>query len=141
MRIVFIFVVLTFLCCSPSSEAPLVTDGPIQIEGKFKLTESYLGTGGETDWQVVENGPEFVFAGNGTFTSTHYETCSTGTYVIADDVLQLQYNCPDFENNAIDEDGFITYAIAFGANFFILSPTSGPTCIEGCSYRYTLIKD
>ena len=141
MRGFLVFILLVLLGCSPSSDVPLVTDGPIQIEGTFKLTESYLGTGGETDWQVVENGPEFEFTGTGTFTDTHYESCSTGTYVIANDVLQLLYNCPDFENNAIDEDGFITYAIAFGANFFILTPTSGPTCIEGCSYRYTLIKD
>ena len=117
------------------------TDGKIEIfnselTGEWKLTEAFISAGGPQYWVDVEDGEEFVFFDNGIFSSSKYSECTTGLFSIEQNKLLLDYNCKGFESMSENEDGFITYDLKFESDYFIATPTSGPICIEGCSYKY-----
>ncbi|MBC2838147.1 hypothetical protein [Robiginitalea sp. SC105] len=50
--------------------------------------------------------------------------------------MVLRYDCDGMEPVALNEDGAITYQLVYYRDYFIVTPTSGPVCIEGCSYKY-----
>ena len=107
-----------------------------ELVGEWKLTEAYISAGGAQYWVDVENGEEFVFFENGQFNSNRFLECTDGVFSLEKNQLLLQYNCDGFESESENEDGFITYHLEFQANYFVATPTSGPICIEGCSYKY-----
>ena len=106
------------------------------LYGKWKLSEAYISAGGPQNWVNVEDGEELVFFENGTFTSSRYLECTTGIFSIEENKLILLYKCDGFESESVNADGFITYNLEFESGYFIATPTSGPICIEGCSYKY-----
>ena len=121
--------------CNKTSDEPIIADAST-ISGKWKETEAFISAGGPQYWVNVENGEEIEFLENGTFTSDRFTECIGGNYSIANNELQLKYNCDGFNSESENEEGFITYKIEIFSNYFLLTPTSGPICIEGCSYKY-----
>ena len=107
-----------------------------ELTGAWKLTEAYISAGGPQYWVDVENGETLIFSENGTFNSDRFTECTTGTFSKEQNELFLKYNCNGFESELENEQGFITYDLTFESDSFIVTPTSGPICIEGCSYKY-----
>ncbi len=128
----FILIPVLYSC---SSDIPKEFENTDLI-GKWKLSEAYISAGGPQDWVAVEDGEELVLFENGTFTSSRYSECTTGTWSTEQIGLILDYNCEGFESESENEDGLITYNLKFESGYFIATPTSGPICIEGCSYKY-----
>lgn len=106
------------------------------LMGKWKLTEAYISAGGPQYWVDVEDGEELEFYEDSTFTSNRYSECTKGVFSIKMEELFLDYSCDGFETVSENEDGLITYILNFESNYVVLTPTSGPICIEGCSYKY-----
>ena len=135
-NVVYIFILLfSFFSCSSDKSNEKELDSSDLI-GKWKLTEAFISSGGPQYWVDVEDGEEFEFFENGTFTSNRYSECTSGIFFTELNELLLQYNCEEFESESENDDGFITFDLKFDSNLFIASPTSGPICIEGCSYKY-----
>lgn len=110
------------------------------IVGKWKNTEAFISAGGPQYWVDVENGEYIEFFENGTFSSNRFTECIIGKFSIEENKLLLEYNCNGFNAESENEEGFITYKLEFYSDYFILTPTSGPICIEGCSYKFQKIK-
>ena len=106
------------------------------IVGKWKQTKAYISSGGPQYWVDTEDGEEIEFFENGTFSSNRFSECTTGNFSIVENKLLLKYKCIGFSTEAENDDGFITFNLEFFSDYFILTPTSGPICIEGCSYKY-----
>ena len=130
-NLVFIFILVfsVFSCSSNEFHNS-------ELIGKWKLTEAFISSGGPQYWVNVEDGEEFEFFENGTFTSNRYSECTSGIFYTELNKLLLKYNCEEFESESENADGFITFDLEFDSNHFITTPTSGPICIEGCSYKY-----
>ncbi|WP_209404229.1 hypothetical protein [Pseudozobellia sp. WGM2] len=134
-RLVILVVLLSFtIACDKNLGTPL--EGNSRWIGKWKLTEAYISAGGPQYWVDVENGEEFEFFEDGTFSSDRFDTCSEGRFIIQSNELSLKYDCDEIDRKFKNADGFITYTIEFENDYFILTPSSGPICIEGCSYKY-----
>lgn len=125
---------LVFTACDESDE--LVTANQTLIAGKWKNTESFISSGGPQYWVDVENGMEIEFFENGIFSSNRFTECTDGNFSLLENELLLEYSCNDFDSGAENENGFITYNLEFYSSYFIITPTSGPICIEGCSYKF-----
>ena len=104
--------------------------------GKWKLTEAYVSNGGPQVWVDVENGEEIEFFKSRKFNSNRFAECSTGIFSLEPHRLILEYDCNEFNPISENENGLITFKLEFHLNYFILTPTSGPICTEGCSYKY-----
>ncbi|CAH8287165.1 hypothetical protein EV196_109117 [Mariniflexile fucanivorans] len=89
---------------------------------------------------TIDNGEEFKFSKNGTFTSTKYSKCSGGNFSIESDELRLKYNCKGFTTGIENTEGYITYKITYESYNLIMIPTS-VICTEGCSYIYKKVSD
>ena len=129
--LVFIFCV----GCDTTTEEPTPVDASL-ISGTWKETEAYISSGGPQYWVDVKDGEEIAFFANGTFSSDRFAECSNGKFFIVQDELRLDFSCDGFTSESEDEDGLITYKLEFYSNYFIVTPTSGPICIEGCSYKF-----
>lgn len=134
----FISSFILWNCASEKPDAFENFDGS-HLVGKWKLEETFISNGGEGQWVTVNDGEEYVFLNNGTFTSNKYSECFSGQYFIEGNSLLLQYNCNDFETDAENEAGFITFNLKLNDNYFIATPTSGFICVETCKSKY--IKD
>ncbi len=126
---------LFFSSCDTYESGPIITD-EFSIVGKWTLTEAYISSGGPQYWTEVENGEEINFFDNGTFSSNRFTECSKGNFSIVENELLLQYDCEGFDAVSESDEGLITYTLEFYSHYFIVTPTSGPFCIEGCSYKY-----
>ncbi len=124
-----------FIACDKKMDGPLTANKSL-IVGKWKQTKAYISSGGPQYWVDTENGEEIEFFENGTFSSDRFTECIAGNFSIEENKLLLEYNCIGFNTESENEDGFITYKLEFFLDYFILTPTSGPVCIEGCSYKY-----
>ena len=92
--------------------------------------------GGPKYWGDVENGEVIEFFENGTFSSDRFIECITGNFLMEENKLLIEYNCIGFNTDFENEEGLITFKLEFYSDYFILTPTSGQICIEGCSYKY-----
>lgn len=134
LKYYLISTLLFFMACDKTNE-PINVDEYL-IAGLWQKTEAYISAGGPQYWIDVENGEEIEFFENGTFISDRFDECNTGNYSIEDNELFLEYNCIGFNTDFENEEGFITYQLEFYSDYFILTPTSGPICTEGCSSKY-----
>lgn len=111
------------------------------IFGEWKLTETSFSVGGSDQiTRDVEDGFEFVFLEDNSFTSTQYEECSAGEYTfnLEENKLFLNYNCSSFSSNSMNENGEIIYSINFNNNNqFSIARITGAICAEGCSSKFT----
>ena len=133
-KILFLFILVCGLSSCDSDQSMEIPHS--ELIGEWKMTQAFISAGGPQYWVDVSNGEEFVFFDNGTFISTRYSECTTGFYLVNENKLILDYDCVDFISPAENKDGQITFNLELGKDSFIASPTSGPICIEGCSYKY-----
>lgn len=130
MKALFYLPVLffSFLSCSKSDDNSASKQSVI---GKWKLIELYNSDGGSSPtWHPITNGYTIEFLSNGTFNSTKYAECATGSYTIsASNEISMTYNCPSFANNYIEKTETITNTQ------LILKPTYA-NCDEGCSVKF-----
>jgi len=138
-RYYFITALLFFVACDKTADEPITPDESLMV-GKWKLTAAYISSGGSPYWVDTENGVEIEFFENGTFSSNRFTECTTGNFWIEENKLLLEYTCSGFHAESENEEGFITYNLTLYSGYFILTPTSGPICIEGCSYKYQSIE-
>ncbi|WP_405567270.1 lipocalin family protein [Polaribacter sp. Asnod6-C07] len=130
-----IITLLFFVACNKTMDESIPVSTSLMV-GKWKLTEAYISAGGPQYWVDVENGQELEFFDNETFYSDRFTECMDGKFSVEGSKLLLEYTCDGFDNEAENDEGLITYNLDFFTNYFILTPTSGPLCIEGCSYKY-----
>lgn len=130
-----LLVLLLAVACDKNAEEPIPPEQTL-LSGRWMETEAFISNGGPQYWVDVEDGETLEFTADGTFTSDRYAECATGTYFLEGTELMLLYDCEGFEPASANENGFITYLLEFYPDYFIISPTSGPICIEGCSYKY-----
>lgn len=128
-------VLLFLIACDNATNGPISAD-EYWIVGKWKQTEAFISAGGPQYWVDVENGEEIEFFKNATFSSDRYNECHSGKFSIEGNKLLLEYPCLGFNPTSENEEGLITYEMELFPDSFILIPTSGPICIEGCSFRY-----
>ncbi|MDC1162097.1 hypothetical protein OAT18_01510 [Tenacibaculum sp.] len=133
LSLLIILAVVLFTNCNNNES--IIADEPLII-GEWKLTEAFISTGGPQYWVDFENGEEINFLDNGTFSSNKFTECMVGKFSVEENKLLLEYNCDGFNSQSENEQGFITYELQLSSDYFILTPTSGPICIEGCSYKY-----
>ncbi|MFD2828093.1 hypothetical protein ACFSYG_16565 [Leeuwenhoekiella polynyae] len=134
LKLSIIALLFMFIGCDTENETQ--NESEALLNGNWQNTEAFISSGGPQYWIEIEDGEEIQFLSNGTFSSNRYTECTRGTFSIEDSTLTLKYVCPDFEPTAANEDGLITYSIAYESKTFLLTPTSGPICTEGCSYKY-----
>lgn len=125
-----IYLAVLFFCFSSCSKSDSTTSNP-SIVGKWKQTEVFTSNGDSSPaWQTVANGYEIELLSNGTFTSTKYSECTTGTYIIsAENEVNMVYNCAGFMNSYVEKVETIT------GSQLILRPTY-LNCDEGCSVKF-----
>ncbi|MGB6153999.1 MAG: lipocalin family protein [Pricia sp.] len=135
LTLTLLAILLLSTSCDKMSSGPIDAD-ELSIAGTWTLTEAYISAGGPQYWIDVEDGEEITFFDDGTFTSNRFTECETGNFSITGDELLLEYDCEGFELPSQNDKGPISYTLEFFSDYFILTPTSGPICIEGCSYKY-----
>jgi hypothetical protein len=134
----FLFTIILFGCADTENNLTLNSENAIL--GNWKLDKAYISAGGPQYLVTIQNGEEFKFSDDGTFTSTEYPACSIGNFSTESKELILKYGCDTFTTGIENADGNITYQVTFESEHMILTPTS-VICIEGCSYIYKKIAD
>jgi hypothetical protein len=134
----FLFITILFGCADTENNLTLNSENAIL--GNWKLDKAYISAGGPQYLVTIQNGEEFKFSDDGTFTSTEYPACSIGNFSTESKELILKYGCDTFTTGIENADGNITYQVTFESEHMILTPTS-VICIEGCSYIYKKIAD
>jgi hypothetical protein len=135
--VLFLFTIILFGCADTDNNLTLNSES---LLGNWKLVETSISSGGPQYTVAIENGEEFKFSDNGTFTSTKYSACSTGSFSTASKELILKYGCSTFTTNIENAEGNITYQVTFKSDYMTLTPTS-VFCSEGCNYIYKKIAD
>ena len=128
-------VLFSLAACIKTVDVPVDADDST-ITGTWILTEAYISAGGPQYWVDVEDGETIRLSEDGTFTSDRFTDCDTGDFSVQEDELTLEYACEEFESVSQNEEGLITYRLELFSDYFLLTPTSGPICVEGCSYKY-----
>ncbi|WP_442845817.1 lipocalin family protein [Leeuwenhoekiella sp. H156] len=139
-KLSLLFCLIVLIGCEDTSVEEPRDATALLISGKWKKTEAYISSGGPQYWVDAEKGETITFQNNGSFSSDRYAECATGNFTVKENVLSLNYDCPDFNPNTENEEGLITYSIEQFTTYFILTPTSGPICVEGCSYKYVRVE-
>lgn len=136
-NIILIFsMLLSLTSCSDDAVKAQETS----IAGTWKLIETYGSDGtGNPQWTTVDNGYTYTFSSKGSFTSTRFAECSTGTYQITSSTLTLTYDCDGFGTGIESPAGTFVENIAFDDGKIILTPTY-LTCIEGCGFKFEKVK-
>ncbi|NJB72110.1 hypothetical protein GGR42_002601 [Saonia flava] len=140
MRYLSLFIFLLWVSCE--KENGQVIDNEIELSktnllGKWKLEATRVSPGYPVDWSMVENGNEFIFLMDGSYTeydSKKPSGISGGIYSIEDQefygtVLLLKYEY-------LDQQHENRYTVELSSKKMIMS---GVGCIEGCSYSYKRI--
>lgn len=134
--VIALLLVFNGTSCDESDTIALDSENPIL--GTWKMVEASSSIGGPQIIQQIEDGEEFIFKADGTFSTTRWQECTTGNFLITEDLLTLNYGCEGFKTGAENDRGALTYLIRFGSDSFILVPTS-VICTDGCSYTYKKI--
>lgn len=137
-KIGFVVIFALFLLGCSSSEQKVNEDS--SILGKWKLVEAYISAGGPQYWVDVEDGTEYGFFSDATFTSDSFFDCTNGDFEIESNELNLMYNCQEIKDQFQNSEGVISYDFSFEKNFSLLTPTT-VICFEGCTYKFKRISD
>ena len=106
------------------------------ILGTQKLIEAYSSSGaGPGEWRTIENGYTYTFSLDGSFTSTRFSECNSGTYDLDASRLKLDFDCEDFTSVFENEQGLIVEKYRFESGQLILTPDY-LNCTEGCAYKF-----
>ena len=95
--------------------------------------------GSNPQWTTVANGYTYTFSDDGTFSSTRFTECTTGTYEVSSNSITLDYGCAGFGTGIENPAGTFVENYSFESENIILTP-SYMNCIEGCGYRFEKIE-
>lgn len=126
------------ILCAPAFLLLLTAckDQETSLYGTWQLTEVYISPGTrEGEWVAVENGYTFDIQPDGTFYSSKYDKCSTGSYTISDQTISFMYNCQNFYPCNASSSTCIE-SFSFENQYLVLRPNY-LDCIEGCSYKFS----
>ena len=134
---VYLFVIiLTLISCGKAESS----DTQREIFGTWKLSHVLSDIGnGEGKWEKVDDGYEYSFSSDNTFTSNRFKNCSTGNYTLEIDELSLDF---DFEStsgeNELFAKGILVEKITFDSDDLIINPTY-IFCVEACGWKFKKI--
>lgn len=137
MRTLLITITIISLFSCKESENFAKRDFEQSLIGRWTLVEASFSIGGPQIIETINDGDEYTFSDDLTFTNSASPECISGTYSVQEDtlsdfILTLKYDCSRIDT-PIDR---ITYGVNFvSSDQFILVPYN-PMCIEGCSYTY-----
>jgi len=110
------------------------------IYGTWQLIEIYQSDGGSNpQWISVDIGYTYIFNNDGTFSSTRFTECTSGTYEISSDSITLDYSCVGFDTGVENPSGTFIESYIFENAYLILTP-SYLNCIEGCDYKFEKVE-
>lgn len=106
------------------------------IYGTWTLIEIYGSDGGSNpQWTSVTIVYTYTFNENGSFTSSRFSECTSGTYSIENDKLILNFGCEGFTTGIESPPGTFIEQMYFENGHLILKPTY-LNCIEGCGWKF-----
>lgn len=109
------------------------------IYGTWKLIEIYQSDGSSNpQWTNVDSGYTYTFNNDGTFSSTRFSECTSGTYEVSSNSITLDYSCNGFDTGIENPPGTFVENYFFENNNLIIIP-SYLHCIEGCNYKFEKI--
>lgn len=110
------------------------------IYGTWKLIEIYQSDGGSNpQWTIADISYTYTFNNNGTFSSTRFAECASGTHKVTNKSITLNYSCNEFDTGIENPPGTFVENYIFEKNNLILTP-SYLNCIEGCGYKFEKIE-
>lgn len=134
--ILILSILLSFTSCNDDDTKPQ----EINILGTWKLIETYGSYGGSNpQWTSIDNGYTYTFNNDGTFSSTRFTECTTGTYETSSSSITLVYGCEGFDTGIENPAGTFVENYVFDNEYIILKP-SYMNCDEGCSYKFKKIE-
>lgn len=123
--------------CSPDDDDSKQQN---DIYGTWKLIKVYENPGaGSGSWNSVANGYTYTFFKNGEFSSTRFNECTTGTFLIELNKISLVFDCEGFTTGMEDPEGTFIEEFTFDSNNLILKPTY-ILCIEGCGWKFDKVE-
>lgn len=137
-NILIIITVLNLFSCEQSEDLDK-NNSEHSIIGRWKVVEASYSIGGpEQITKAVEDGSEYTFSNDLTFTSNASPECTSGIYSIQESdtlsysLLTLQYECTRI-NTPINME---TYTTSFVTPDQIILVPKSVMCREGCSYKF-----
>lgn len=101
------------------------------LTGTWQHTEEYVISGVHGEFLPVTESYNYTFNANGSFNSTRFSDCQTGTYFIQNSKIYLHYDCNEFPLSHFVNNGYIIEKFVIENNKLIIIPTY-LSCDEGC---------
>ncbi len=122
--------ILIFICLSCSSDTSHDSNS---LFGQWRLVE--VKKGFPSEWKSAEHSYTLVLNTDGSFTSTKFQECETGTFTYNENELSLIYDCLGFSAGIESPPGTFVETYNFDKKHLILTPKY-MNCVEGCSYKF-----
>jgi len=133
-----LFLTILFSCLFISCDRDENSIKNTSIIGTWRLTQAKISDGGlDTKWKSVKNGEQYTFNADSTFTSTQFSECSTGHFTTDGNIIELDYDCDNFNTGLENSEGKLTRYFRVENNTLFLNPSN---CIEECTYKLKKIK-
>lgn len=134
------FFILCLLLSLAGCEKKDAGSGEASLLGTWILVETKVSDGGSpAEWMAVDEGYTYTFKKEGSFASSKFNDCVTGTYTITDDQLILNYSCERLSGGIQSpQGGFVENFLLIG-EFLILTPQY-TVCYEGCGEKLLRVK-
>ncbi|MDB9873773.1 hypothetical protein OAC97_00750 [Flavobacteriaceae bacterium] len=138
--IIFILTIVFVATGCNKSENVEQSSSNNKLIGQWQLIEIYEGNGGSVNqWNSVENGYNYEFNSNGSFSSDRFVERSVGNYILTDNTITLDFSCEEFNTGTEIPSGIFIENFSFDNNNLVLVP-SYLNCDEGCGFKFSKIK-
>lgn len=128
--LILALVIFSLVSCSKSKDEPIPQT--ITLTGKWKIIEAKVsaGAGLPTNWTSINGGYELSFSDAGTYSTTEYATCNSGSFSVVNQVI-------NYTNTCGNTTPILKYRIlSMTATELILQDLF---CTEECRYKYLKI--
>ena len=130
------FLILTMLFLYTGCNEEDTKQQEKSIYGTWQLIEIYQSGGGSNpQWTAVNIGYTYTFKDDGTFSSTRFTECTSGTYKTSTNSITLDYSCDGFDTGIESPPGTFVENYMFENNNLTLTP-SYLNCVESCDYKF-----
>ena len=93
------------------------------IYGTWQLIEIYQSGGGSNpQWTAVNIGYTYTLKNDGTFSSTRFTECTSGTFQTSTNSITTDYSCDGFDTGIENPPGTFVENYIFVNNNLILTP-------------------
>jgi hypothetical protein len=131
-----LFISIVFFGC----ESEQVEQNEKSIYGTWQLYESFETDGVEGDWIEVDNVYAYEISSNGSFKSSKFQDCNSGTFLLSEQTITFDYECENFTAGIESPPGSFSYLYALKDGQLLLTPNY-LMCDEGCGFRFNKIAD